>query len=172
VLEAVKSFFRYTPLVRKIIKQIKYQLVSEAIVDFLRIIPTSKLEELQLYNKIAAASIIIPVPLHRQRLAKRGFNQSTGISSFFANYLNQTINEAVLKRTKNTSPQVSFTSARERYLNIRGVFDLNENNLTIIKGKNFVIVDDVWTTGSTIKEICRLLKRHGAYKVFGLTVAR
>lgn len=172
-VDGLKSFFYYNDLVKKIIKNIKYQLVVEATKDFLQAIPPSKIEELFFYKKIAKDFILLPVPLHRKREKIRGFNQAEKIANFFAQIFNFSFNNKLILRIKETRPQAELKTPKERYKNILGAFSLAKNvKSNQIKEKKFIIVDDVWTTGATIKEIGRVLKKNGAAKVFGLTLAR
>lgn len=172
-LDGLKSICHYDNLVKKIIKQIKYRLVKEAVIDFLVTISQLKMTELLFYKKLVKEIKIIPVPLHRRRQRERGFNQSELMAQFFSQMLRFSITNNVIVRTKNTKPQVEFKTPKERYQNILGVFSLVKNiSLDRIQNKNFIIFDDVWTTGWTIKEIGRVLKKKGANKIFALTIAR
>lgn len=77
-----------------------------------------------------------------------------------------------LKRVKKTRPQVGLDK-EARKENIKGAFDLNQNHKSlIIDNPSFIIFDDVWTSGETLKEATKVLKRNGAKKVWGLTLAR
>ena len=172
-LDGLKSIFYYDNLVKKIIKNIKYQLVEEATDDLLKSIPQSKIEEIFFYKQLARDFIFIPVPLHLKRERKRGFNQSEEMVKFFAKILNFPIENRLIIRARNTKPQVELEKPIERHKNIIGAFSLAKESVsTRIKGKSFIIFDDVWTTGWTIKEIARVLKKAGAAKVFALTIAR
>jgi len=172
-LDGLKAIFYYGDLTKKIIKNIKYQLVKEAIADFLQAIPRQKIEELFFYKQLAANFTFIPVPLHPKRERKRGFNQAEELAKFFSTALGFPIRKDLVIRTKDTKPQVEMKKPKERYKNILGAFSLEKSVATDqIEGKNFIIFDDVWTTGWTIKEISRILKKAGAAKVFALTVAR
>lgn len=172
-LDGLKSFFYYDDLLKKIIKNIKYQLVKEAINDFCYSIPKSKLEELLFYKKLAEDFIFLPVPLHQKRERNRGFNQAEELAKFFVKILNFPLENNLIVRTKETKPQAELKKPKERYRNILDAFSLAKNiNQEEIKGKRFIIFDDVWTTGATVKEITRLLKKNGAIKIFALTIAR
>lgn len=172
-LDGLKSFFYYDSLVKKIVKNIKYQLVTEAIDDFLPAIPQRKIEELFFYKQLAKDFIFVPVPLHPQRQRRRGFNQAEKMVEFFAKILNFPINNKLIIRVRSTKPQVELKKPRDRYKNILGAFSLAKNVMREqIKGKLFIIFDDVWTTGWTIKEIAKVLKKNGAARVFALTIAR
>jgi len=172
-LDGLKSFFYYDDLVKKIVKNIKYQLVTEAIGDLRQAISREKIEELFFYKQLAKDFIFIPVPLHPTRERKRGFNQAEELLKNFAKILNFPINNKLVVRTRATKPQVELKKPKERYINILGAFSLAKSiNVNQIKGKKFIIFDDVWTTGWTIKEIAKVLKKAGAAKVFALTIAR
>ncbi|EKE14247.1 MAG: hypothetical protein ACD_12C00605G0002 [uncultured bacterium] len=132
-----------------------------------------KMTELLFYKKLVKKIEIISVPLYWERQRERGFNQSELMARFFSQMLKFSIINDVIIRIKNTKPQVEFKTPKERYQNILGAFSLAKNiSLDRIQSKNFIIFDDVWTTGWTIKEMGRVLKKKGANKVFALTIAR
>ena len=112
--------------------------------------------------------LIIPVPLHKRRQNWRGFNQSALLAKLIAQQTGLQFADALI-RTKHTKPQMSLKSA-ERHLNIRGIFSLKQGSE--IKNKKILLIDDVWTTGSTLKECAAVLKRNGAKSVWGITIAR
>lgn len=112
--------------------------------------------------------IIIPVPLHTRRLLKRGFNQSTEISRILGRALDKPILTDGLIRTRHTPPQTSLGHT-ERQENIKDAF---EADATKVKGKIALLVDDVYTTGATLTECTRTLKRAGASGVDVLVLAR
>lgn len=110
-------------------------------------------------------NFIMPVPLSKQRLKLRGFNQAQILSSELSNKT-KIEHLDVIKRIKNTPTQTSLTK-EERSLNLTDAFVL-EDNLQV-KGKNILIIDDIITTGSTINALAKLLKDNGAKEVYGLT---
>lgn len=112
--------------------------------------------------------VVTAVPLHKKRQNWRGFNQSELIAQIFAQKLGLKY-ENVLERTKNTKQQAKLAS-HLRKQNIKNAFALTKN--CELSTKNLILVDDVWTTGSTLKECCFVLKKNGAKKVWGLTLAR
>lgn len=168
-IDGVKSLFFYDGRAKKIISTVKYRLVTDAIDELTGAIPKDKLAELSFFKKTPFASVLIPVPLHPARAARRGFNQSEKYAHFFSQVLHLPIWTGV-SRVKNTKPQAHLTNAKERYQNIRGAFSINPN--VNIRGMEAIIVDDVWTTGATAKELCRVLKKDGARAVYVLTLAR
>ncbi len=111
--------------------------------------------------------IVVPVPLHYKRQNWRGFNQSALMAKSLAKKLGLNYKEC-LKRTKFTTPQVKLSMEKRRQ-NIKGAFASTSNEL---RATNILLIDDVWTTGSTLKECCYILKRNGAKQVWALTLAR
>ncbi|MFZ3072675.1 MAG: ComF family protein [Thermodesulfobacteriota bacterium] len=111
---------------------------------------------------------IIPVPLHDTRLKQRGFNQSLLIAKELAKKIGAEVDYLRLVRTRHTPPQVNLKE-KERIANVKGAFAIE--NPSAFKGKKALLVDDVYTTGATIRECSKVLKKSGA-EVFVLTVAR
>jgi ComF family protein len=109
--------------------------------------------------------VVIPVPLHRKRERRRGFNQARLIAESLTQ-LNRTIDTAILHRKKNTPSQTGL-SRSQRTLNLAGAFEVRGRVPECV-----IVVDDVYTTGSTLHEVAKTLKRHGAIRVEVLTVAR
>ena len=113
--------------------------------------------------------IVIPVPMYWLRANSRGFNQSSLIGKILADKLGLTYLD-VLKRIRYTKPQVKL-KRWDRQKNIRNAFAINPYcNLSPVTC--VLLIDDVWTTGSTLKECAFVLKRNGAKKVWALTLAR
>ena len=117
----------------------------------------------------AGVDLIIPVPLHYTRMFKRKYNQSAVLSAGLSKLCGIPVDYKSLKKTRHTLPQV-HCSGKQRLKNVRNAFEVAhpEN----IKGKRIVLIDDVFTTGSTLKECAKVLKKAGAKSVDALTVAR
>jgi ComF family protein len=113
-------------------------------------------------------TLLLPVPLHRKRFLERGFNQSELIAKEFNQHFNFQLKTNILKRQKHTMPQVKL-KGKERKENVKNAFVVKNWNFT---AKNVIILDDVATTLSTLEECAKVLKQAGAYKVWGLVVAR
>jgi len=111
--------------------------------------------------------IIIPVPIHKNRLKLRGFNQSLEISKKLSRLIGVPIERNILIRTKDTISQVGLKKS-EREKNVKNVFRV----IGDIKGINIVLVDDVYTSGATASECSKVLKKAGARVVSVLVVAR
>ena len=111
--------------------------------------------------------LVLPMPLHPSRLAERGFNQALEIARGLAQHLERPVEPRGARRVKDTAPQTELPYG-ERAKNVRGAFVCE---LTL-SGKNVAVVDDVMTTGATLNELARALKRAGASRVENFVVAR
>jgi ComF family protein len=114
-------------------------------------------------------SLIIPVPLHLKRLRERGFNQSLILARAVSEKHERPIDFMTLKRQTRTEPQVNLGRS-EREANVKGAFQVRDAGG--ILGERIILVDDVFTTGSTVKECARVLMEAGANEVAILTLAR
>ncbi|MDP3902105.1 MAG: phosphoribosyltransferase family protein [bacterium] len=122
---------------------------------------------METYPELNAEDFIaIPIPLSAGKLRERGFNQAAEM----AKLLPLTTNNKILFKTKETSSQVSVKDRDKRLKNIEGCFITK--NVDALKGKNIIIIDDVFTTGATIKETKKTLKAGGARKVLAIVLAR
>ena len=120
---------------------------------------------------IAEADVIVPVPLHRRRLWWRRFNQSAALAGALARQSGKPFAPLALARIRMTEQQVGLTlSQRDR--NVRGAFRVPLERKGEIAGKRVLLVDDVYTTGATVKAATRALTRAGAAAVDVLTFAR
>ncbi|MFA4903396.1 MAG: ComF family protein [Desulfobaccales bacterium] len=115
---------------------------------------------------LADADLIAPVPLHPRRLRQRGFNQALLLAHAFPGV---TIAREVVVRVRHTVPQVEL-KPKERRDNVKGAFAVP--NPALVKGKNVLLLDDVFTTGATVRECAKALLKAGARRVDVLTVAR
>ena len=118
--------------------------------------------------KIGSVDLILPVPLHKEKMVQRGFNQSEEIARFVAKELGVRLNTSSLLRVKNTKSQ-STLLRQERLNNTKTAFESFCSSQ--IEGKTLLLVDDIYTTGSTVSECARVLKKAGAEKVYVLTIA-
>ncbi len=112
---------------------------------------------------------LIPVPLGRKRLKWRGFNQAQEIGKELPNFFSIPLAPDCLIKTRETLPQLEL-SDEERKENIKNVFLVK--NKELIKQKRVLLVDDVYTTGSTMEEAAKVLKENGAKEITGIVVAR
>jgi ComF family protein len=112
---------------------------------------------------------LIPVPLHNAKQRERGYNQSECICKGISEKLQIPVTSKFVRRKKNTVTQTHL-NAEERRMNVKHAFFVEEKYRYAVVGKNFVIVDDVITTGSTIQEVARVLKKAGAEHVYAASV--
>ena len=115
----------------------------------------------------AGHDLILPLPLHPTRLQSRGFNQSAEIARTISSELGMQMNTSCLTRTRATPPQAALP-LKERARNVRGAFECRAD----LGGKRILLVDDVMTSGSTLRECARILKLHGAAQITVAVVAR
>ena len=118
-------------------------------------------------DPIGYPDVILPVPLHVERLKKRGFNQALEISRPVSNGLSISIDHRLVRRVKNTQAQTELL-ADQRKKNIKGCFQVS----AMPAYKHVVLIDDVVTTGSTTSELARVLKNSGVERVGVWSVAR
>ena len=156
------------PLIKNLIQHFKYEPFVKELAK-----PLSSLiiNHFQLLGKETTFSdfILIPIPLEKKRLKWRGFNQAEEIAKELSIFLKIPLINNVLIKEKETPPQVDL-SEKERERNILGVFSCQNKNG--IYGKKILLVDDVYTTGSTMEEAAKILKEAGAKEVWGTVVAR
>lgn len=109
--------------------------------------------------------LILPVPLHKRKLRNRGFNQAEYLAQGISRKFGIPMAADVLKKEKNTKSQKKL-DAKGRKRNLKKVFQVYEN----LNGLKILVIDDVYTTGSTMDEIASVLTSKGAKKVFFLTI--
>ena len=117
----------------------------------------------------SAQLVIMPVPLHPRRLRERGFNQSLLLAKHVAARLGAELDFMSLRRVKYTTPQTGL-GKEERRRNVSRAFEVA--NSQTVKGKTVLLVDDVATTGNTVNECARILKRSGCKEVSCLVLAK
>jgi ComF family protein len=113
--------------------------------------------------------LIVPVPLHVKRLRKRGFNQALLVAELLAQEWRIPLHRQAMERMRWTEPQVNL-AAELRRENVKGAFCVPD--MALVAGKRVLLVDDVFTTGSTVDECARMLKKAGATDVLVATVTR
>jgi len=113
--------------------------------------------------------LVVPVPLHGKRLRNRGFNQASVLLSSFEREAGIRVSHRLLRRRRYTTPQAGL-SRRARLNNVKGAFELAPGR--DVKGMRVLLVDDVFTTGSTLAACAVMLKKHGATAVSALVFAR
>lgn len=156
------SCFEYSGIGKELIYKLKYGGKTQ----LAKVI--SALMEERLRNEGLAIDAIVPVPIHENKLKERGFNQSYLIAQELGGRLGKPIIDC-LERTKETKEQYNLDRT-QRYLNINGAFSV-KLSYNIGKYKNILLVDDIYTTGSTVNECSKVLKDFGAEAVYVITAA-
>ncbi len=151
---------------QKVIHLLKYQGMKSIGVDLGCNIGKRMIE----CSYYSSADYLIPVPLHRLKARERGYNQSEYLCRGISQITGIPIGPGIIKRKKYTQSQTTLT-IEERKLNVGGAFFLDPKYIPAVKGKTFILVDDVITTGSTINACARELRSHGAQEVYAASAA-
>ncbi len=114
--------------------------------------------------------MIIPIPLHSAKLRKRGYNQAAVVAKELGVLLRLPVSVKAFKRIRRTNPLKTLNPA-ERKRNLWNAFAVTEEGKNLLKGRTVLLIDDIYTTGSTMDEAARTLKQAGAEKVFYLTIS-
>ncbi|MGD8237339.1 MAG: ComF family protein [Armatimonadota bacterium] len=140
------------------------QPLGEVLAEFVRELPPGP-------QAIDADAIdaVVPVPLHEARENWRGYNQAVLLAEHLAAAIERPLRPDVLVRRRPTEPQIDLTP-RQRQTNVRGAFEVPLPEA--VEGRSLLLIDDVFTTGSTLSECARVLKRAGAAHVACLTLTR
>ena len=128
-------------------------------------------EKIVLENHFKNIDLIIPMPMHPQRLKERGFNQALEIAKVLTKNCKEKLDYKSVERQTLTPPQASLP-LKARVKNIKGAFKVNDDLVGDLKGKRIAIVDDVMTTGASLNELAKTLKKAGASHVECWVVAR
>jgi len=121
------------------------------------------------FRDVPQADSIVPVPLHRERLRRRGYNQALLLAKSLGNEINLPVECHNLRRIRKTIPQIGLGPS-ERKKNVRNAFRIKRPER--VKGKKVFLVDDVYTTGNTLNECARTLREAGSESVFAVTICR
>ncbi len=164
------SVFRYEGVIRKVIISLKYKFTYDVAEELVSRLVNSLISNKQFSNK---KIVLIPIPLFWQRENWRGFNQSEMIGEKLAKTMGWKYIPDLLIRIKKTDPQVGLRGSVRRS-NLSGVFVVNPNYLSsnLIIYSSVLILDDVYTTGSTINEAKKVLRAAGFKNIKSLTIAR
>lgn len=173
-IDGVKEIFASTyyesEIVKKAIRLLKYHGIKSlakplANLIYLRL-GSAILENAVNPNK----SLMIPIPLSQNKLRKRGYNQTKLIGQTLSDKLSISFNSNVLYKIRETLSQVEIKDRSKRIENMLGAFMVK--NPEAVKGKNIILVDDIVTTGATLKDAARALKQAGAKKIIAVVVAK
>ena len=157
--------FNYNGEIRNAILNYKFHEKPYIYRTFVNFIENNK----KICNEIKKYDIIMPVPISNNRIKYRGYNQSAILARKIASKLKiKYINNNLIK-IKDNKPQSSL-NYEERIKNVKDVYKLK--NIIKVKNKNILIVDDIFTTGSTVNECSKVLLKSGANKIGIFTIAK
>jgi ComF family protein len=156
-------------LTRKLIHQFKYEPYIKDLSKPLTEILEEHIILTGINQEVWQNSILIPIPLENTKLKSRGYNQSEELAKKLSAKLHIPLIANNLIKIKKTEPQMTL-SAKKRQENVKDAFAIK--NPTEIAGKKIFLVDDVYTTGSTMEECANVLRTQGAKSVWGIVIAR
>lgn len=165
--------YKEKSLTRKLIHQFKYEPYTKSLAKTLAGL---LIEHLVITKKntdeIWDNSILVPVPLDKNKLKIRGYNQSEELAKELSGVLEIPMTSEILIKTKSTKPQMELKK-EEREKNLVGAFiTKNSARSDLALFKKVFLVDDVYTTGSTMEECARVLRGAGVKQVWGIVIAR
>ncbi len=163
--DEARAVFAYNEASRPLVTRFKYADGTHAARTFARLLAAAG------RDMITASDMIIPVPLHRRRLFARRYNQAALLANALAEESGVPCHPALLRRIRHIPPQAGLDRAG-RKRNVKGAFALTPRGVEMVAGKTVLLVDDVLTTGATLHECTKMLKKAGAAKVFVLTLAK
>ena len=154
----------YDEIIKKLIKDLKYHNQRRLAPLFAYIMANywKKLGLMQNY-------LILPVPIHKSRMKERKYNHMDIVAQEFSKITNYKLNKNFLIRIKDTEKQYKLHK-QERIKNIKNAFDINKN-INLDKNTHLLILDDITSTGITLEEIIKVLKKNGYYNITALTLA-
>ena len=157
----------YSGTLKDLIHNFKYKKISSLIKEF----SDFTLGFIRQYDICKNIDLVLPVPMHRRRLIKREINTSHVMARDVAKRLGTRYDPGILKKHKDTPPQSSL-KRHDRIKNIRGSFCIKKAKAPALYNKNILIIDDLFTTGSTVNECARILKEAGCGNIDVITLAR
>lgn len=158
------SLFQYTGIIKAAVQTLKYQFLRNIETELGELIDRGMVEE-ELKEFLQLKPLVQPMPLYWRRQNWRGFNQAEIIAKILAKKFNLNLVDC-LERIKQTKPQADL-KRKERLANVKNIFKVKAKPAGAV-----LVVDDVWTTGATMEEAIRTLRRAGVKQVWGLTLAR
>lgn len=169
-VDGVSALYKYNYILQRVLKTLKYRLATEIWKEFSFIASIEAKNKWTKYKPIVDNTILQLIPLNPLRKNNRGFNQALLVAELLPfnfdkkNIINQLI------RVKNTHSQAELKTDKQRKTNIQQAFKVT--NPLVLKNQRILLVDDVITSGETIKQAARVLKKAGASFVYAICLAR
>ncbi len=174
-IENAFSVFNYQdPIIKKAIWKIKYHNQKKLAEELGKILYEFSKENIYEIREFAKGQkiLIVPVPIHKKKKAERGYNQAEKIAKGFCSEDKDNIFEYrndIIYKTKNSKAQAQIHNRKIRLKNTKDSFSCNPN--IKIKNRTIILLDDVITTGGTINEIRKQLKKHKPKKIYAFSIA-
>ena len=161
----IRSACNFNEFSRGLVHALKYQgadYVAPYMGEFMA-------RRFSMFTQFADVNLVIPVPLYKARLKKRGYNQSELLARAFCKAANLTLDTTSLLRVRDTQSQTHL-GRKERQENMADAFTVS--NPPTVKGKTILLIDDVATTGATLEACAQALRKAGAKRIMAFTFAR
>lgn len=169
-LDAVIPAVSYKGVVKKLLYQFKYMPYLSSLEKIMGEIMYESLIQNESIEKLLKTCIVTSVPLHSSKLRQRGYNHAELLARNLSKHLERPYFELLI-RTKKTLPQYKLGKS-ERAKNIKGAFSMSHNIGISLENSNILLVDDVATTYSTLRECASVLKKNGVKSVVAVTFAK
>jgi competence protein ComFC len=166
-IQKLVCLFPYKGVVRKAILALKYKFASD-IAQELSLVSLRKIKDMKV--KFPKKAVLVPIPLHPKRQNWRGFNQSEVVGKKIAKGMNWYFVPDLLQKTVNTKSQTEL-KREERIKSPKESFQVNIKYKKALKYP-IILFDDVYTTGSTLMEAAKELRKEGVKQVWGLAIAK
>ncbi len=157
--------FKYEGIIREKLLEYKFYNKSYMYKCFGEIMIKNK----KTFGFLKNYDIIIPVPIHKKRKLERGYNQTELICRFLAKNIDTLQILNVLKKIQNTHPQSTLNKS-ERKNNVNGIYEIK--NFYQLNNKKVLLLDDIYTTGSTVNECCKILRTSNPKQLDVITIAK
>jgi len=163
-IDTAWALFEFDPPFQDLIHQLKYARRRQPVLRVLDCYASQILDQLKGHNY----DLVISIPLHPRKYRERGYNQVDDLSRWLADHLGAAVGNRWVARSKYTRTQTQLNAA-ERQTNVAGAFLVND--LTAVKGKHILLVDDVLTTGATANSLAQALRAAAVTTVDLLTLS-
>lgn len=168
VFNLCRAAFHYASPVNKLITNFKFNAKFDAGYSLATILARDIRHH---YANRQKPQLLIPVPLHRNRLRIRGFNQAVEIGKVISRQCNIPLGHSAIKKIRDTTPQIELSSALARKTNVSNAFAIADESL-LKNTERVVVLDDVVTTMATVAAISKLLRQQGVQQVDVWCLAR
>ncbi len=168
-LDGVIASMSYAGLMKKLLYQFKYKPHVTDLTDTLsELFFDGLIQNEQFYRVLHQKPILVPIPLHKERLRSRGYNQATILAHALSKKLSLPVRE-ILLRQKKTESQFLLTR-NERTSNMKQAFQVKKS-VDVLRDEHVFLIDDVTTSGITFLEAAKVLKKEGVTSVWGIALA-